>query len=400
MIELRIGVFLSLFLITLVEAHLMNRRVFLQTTSSAALTALSSPLFAGAQVTSPFLGSWLHMQQLFREANSTAERERLIDEMLDGHRSVGLRTVIPFITDTSGGALFPSRVIRGHTDDDWDVLDYLIRGAAKRDLEVYPAFCALVCGHMKPKGVLLDQLDWASCHPDGSPMGHLCPTHPAVRDWVTSVVADVVERYPVNGIMLDYLRYYNRPSRLDPSSEKQFTAWRQSQSDVSDERAFQVYREAGITKLVRQISETVRDSNPGLKIAIYSWGPHVAHNHQVAQPWPDWSRDRLIDQVSISGYCYPDNYGDRYLEVFSRRIGDSVELNQIRGGKAHVTFTLGISTSHGQIRDAGWINDYLNHAVEQGVKGVAIYTWSYFQPYIHQTVRLGYLPAFVERFST
>ena len=78
MIELRIGVFLSLFLITLVEAHLMNRRVFLQATSSAALTALSSPLFAGAQVTSPFLGSWLHIfddQQLRNRNWNVASEE-------------------------------------------------------------------------------------------------------------------------------------------------------------------------------------------------------------------------------------------------------------------------------------------------------------------------------------
>ncbi len=378
----------------------MRRRAFLRTSAAtAAGAALPAGLTAQPSKASPFLGSWLHLQTLLRDHASRAGRERAIDEILDGHLAAGFRGVIPYITNTSGGAHFPSRVIRQQPAGDWDPLEYLIRGADKRGLEVYPAFCVLVSGHEEPSGILLEHPEWASRHPDGKPMGHICPTHPASRDWAASVIADVVKRYPTKGVMLDYLRYYNRPRRLDVASEKEFETWKKGRPDLSEKEAFQTFREEGISRLARQISETARALNPDLRIAIYSWGPHVAKNHLVAQPWPVWSREGWIDRVSVSGYCYPDNYGDKYLEVFSRRIGDAVKLNRSVGGRAEMSFTLGASTSHGKIRDAGWIGDYLSRAAEQGATGCDVFTWAYLQPHLKEALRRGFFLDFLRRVS-
>ncbi len=378
----------------------MNRRLFLQATGGAAVAAALSDNAAGqSSLTTPFLGSWLHLSKIYRNVSNKADRERAIDAVLDGHLAAGLRTVMPYVTNTSGGAEFPSNVIRQRLDGNWDPLEYLIKGAERRRLEVYPVFCVLVSGHEKPLGALADRPEWASRHPDGKPMGHVCPAHPGARDWVTSVIADVVKRYPTKGIMLDYLRYYNRPHRLDAASERDFVAWKKNHPETSEKQAFQIYREQEISKLAKQVRDTTRELKPDLKIAIYSWGPHVAKDHLVAQPWPNWSRDGLIDRVSVSGYCYPDNYGDKYLEVFSRRIGDSVKLNQHSGGRAQMTFTLGVSTSHGKITEAGWINDYLTRAADQGVTGVDVFTWASLQPHLQETIRRGYFPAFLKRIS-
>ncbi|MCP3692616.1 MAG: hypothetical protein GY917_10520, partial [Planctomycetaceae bacterium] len=72
------------------------------------------------------------------------------------------------ITSTSGPAHFPSPVMKSGRKMDWDPLEYLVKGAEKRDLDVYPAFCSLVCGHQEPAGVLREHPQWASRHPDGN----------------------------------------------------------------------------------------------------------------------------------------------------------------------------------------------------------------------------------------
>ena len=378
----------------------MKRRDFIQMTGGTIVgAAWPGTLQAASSQPPPLVRCWLHLTHVYRHLDARSDREQAIDDLLDRHLAAGLRTVMPYVTNTSGEAVFPNRLIKSQPVDAWDPLEYLISGAKERGLEVHPAFCVLVSGHQEPSGILVDHPEWASRHPNGKPMGHLCPTHPGARNWVTSLIADVVQRYPIQGIMLDYFRYYNRPHRLDAASEKELVEWQKSNSDISETQAFQTYREQAITQLLGQIRKTTREHNRQLKIAIYSWGPHVAKNHQVAQPWPDWSRDGLIDQVSISGYCYPENYGDDYLEVFRRRIGDAVELNRQNKGQAQITFTLGVSTSHGKIRQTSWIDTYLKLAAKEGATGVDLFTWKSLQPHLEETIRRGYLSAFRQQIS-
>ena len=380
----------------------MQRRDFLQTTAAVTIASASAPfsLAAAPSKPAPFLSSYLNFSQLFKSLETRARREEAIDRALDRHRASGFNAVMPYITSTSGEASYPSRIMKCLRFKDWDPLAYLIAGADQRGLDVYPVFCALSCGHDEPAGVLAEHPEWALRKPDGKPMGHICPTNPNARDWVASVVAEVVERYPTQGILLDYLRYYNRPTLLDVASEKTFAAHKAQHQDVAEKELMQRFREAGLTALARQISETARALRPKLKIAIYSWGPHVASHHRVAQAWPIWSREGYVDNVNISGYCYPENYGDKYLEVFDRRIGDAVKLNRKNLGRAEVTFCLGIVTSHGQIKEASWINDYLTRAVVQGATGSAVFTWSRLEPFLTAADRLGYFRKFLQATAT
>ena len=378
----------------------IERRTFLQVAGSAAAVALLPNELRAQPVRQalPFFASYFNFNfsQLFKSLKTNAKRERAIDEALDRHRASGVTTVMPYITSTSGEAAYPSRIVNQLRYPDWDPLAYLIAAADKRELDVYPVFCMLACGNDKPEGILSEHPEWALRKLDGKPMGYLCPTNSAARHWVTSVVEEVVERYPVQGVLLDYLRYYNRPTLLDADSETKLAALKAKQPAGSDKQLTQQYREAGLTALAKQISDTIRSQRPELKIAIYSWGPHVASDHQVAQAWPVWSREGYVNNVNISGYCYPDNYGEKYLDVFSQRIRDAVRLNQKIRGLAQITTCLGIETSHGKIQSASWIDDYLTRAANEGATGATLFKWSSLEPYLEEVNRRGYFDKFMK----
>jgi uncharacterized lipoprotein YddW (UPF0748 family) len=182
-------------------------------------------------------------------------------------------------------------------------------------------------------------------------LGYISPANPDARDWVTSLVAEVIHYQP-DGILLDYLRYPNRPVSLDPASSARLSEFQRDHPELLRGAAAQLFREEELSRLMKQIHDTVRATSETCQLALYSWGPHVTRDHPVGQTWHRWSQSGWVDMVNISGYCYPDNYGDRYMEVFRQRLADSVELNRSVQGRAEITFSLGVATSHGKIRDA------------------------------------------------
>jgi hypothetical protein len=52
---------------------------------------------------------------------------------------------------------------------------------------------------------------------------------------------------------------------------------------------------------------------------------------------------------------------------------------------------LGVKTSHGQIARAEEVGQYLRLAERAGIRGVAVFTWTYLQPFLDEVNKAGYL---------
>ncbi len=348
----------------------------------------------------PFLGAYLNIPRLFDASDSLPDRERAIGRQLDEFKASGLRVVMPYATTTSGEALYPSNVIPDKRYADWDPLAVVVAAAKARQLEVYPVACVLACGKDALKGILRTHQEWALRDEAGRPIGHISPCHPQARAWVTSVMAEIVDRYRPDGLLLDYLRFNNRPMQLDPRGAAELAVRLRGVSPENRPRVVQQFKEAGLTELMRSISVDVRRRQPGIRIAIYSWGPHVVENHRVAQDWETWAKRKYIDMVNVSGYCYRANYGDRYLQVFKERLAGALAINRRAGGPVDVTLCLGIRTSHGRIEEAAEVNDYLSIAQRLGVDGAAVFTWDYLRPYLDAISRDAYFANFAAGLAT
>ena len=344
----------------------------------------------------PFMGAYLNIPQLFDEEADIPDRERSIEQQLDRFKASRLHVVMPYVTTTSGSAMYPSEIIPSTQYPDWDPLRVIVRGARARGLRIYPVMCVLACGKLEPKGILEQHPDWALRDHNGRPIGHISPCHPKARTWVVSVMKEIVQKYKPDGMLLDYLRFNNRPMQLDPHGAAELAKQFGVAADAVKPHQLQQFKEGCLTELMRAISVELRQQQPGIKLAIYSWGPHVTQNHRVAQDWPAWARNNYIDMVNVSGYCYPKNYGDRYLQVFEDRIRGALDINRKLDRPIDVTLCLGIKTSHGQISEAADIDAYLKIAKRLGVDGTAVFTWSYLQPYLDNVTQAGYFVEFEE----
>ena len=77
------------------------------------------------------------------------------------------------------------------------------------------------------------------------------------------------------------------------------------------------------------------------------------------------------------------------------KIGDMAIVDPTAGGNpVELTICVGISTSHGKIREAKEIKDYLDIGRRHGVHGASIFTWETLQPYLPEVKEAGYFEEF------
>jgi len=336
-----------------------------------------------------FVGAYIDIHRCYDSASSVQERQQSIEANVASMKNSGLNVIIPKSTSSSGAANFPSQLMKYRFEKDWDPLGEFIEQARERDMAVWPAACILVCGHHRPRGILEQHPDWAMRDPEGNPIGFISPAHPEARAWVVSMLSEIVRRYQPDGLVLDYLRYHNRPIQLDERSAAEFETELTAIPSLSDaERAdrLQEFRERKLTQLMQEIHDALKAIDPQLKLAIYTWGPHVIDNHRVGQDWETWVKCGYLDMVNVSGYLYPERNGDNYLEQLKDKLTESRSIATQSDHSVSVTFALGVRTSHGEVTSARQIEDILQAAQRADIDGVAFFTWNYLQPWLNEVI--------------
>jgi uncharacterized lipoprotein YddW (UPF0748 family) len=329
-------------------------------------------------------GTYVHLHRHLNPEGSPDEHRAALRAECEKMSRVGIDAVMPFATTSSGQAHFDSRLLAKYYTRS-DPLAILAQQSRETGLSFHPVLPVLVSGGDVPKGILSQHPEWALRDLSGQAKGYISPANPEARRWLADLIAEIVTNYQPDGLLLDYIRFPNRPHRLDEESEIRFErSLPVGCSEEFKQQAFQQFKEDELTKLVRLLRATVRAAKPEIRLSAYVWGPHVTKNHLIGQVWNRWVEEGLLDHINVSGYCHRETYGDRYLEVFRTRMADSVQLNQEATSPAQLTFALGVKTSHGSIDSAQDIGDYRSIADALSMDGHIFFTWEYLQPYLDE----------------
>lgn len=321
----------------------------------------------------PFNAAYVHLHRVALPGDPVEKRLADIDASIASAKQAGLNIVMPYAADSSGRSYYPGTHHPESLYGDWDALGAYIAAARAAGLKVYSAVPVLICGHDVPAGILLKHPAWALREKDGALGGYISAANPEARAWVTGMLKELVARYALEGVLLDYLRYPNKPVDLDPVGAAAFVAAHPEAAHAITDRGdtpWQRFKEAQLTALMADIKAAL----PDLTMALYCWGPHVASGHYVGQRWADWAKAGYLDIINVSGYCYTDNYGEQYMEVFRKRLADARALVKPEESDARFTFCLGVVTSHGKIKSASELPEYITAAREAGIEGVAYFT--------------------------
>ncbi|WP_304455322.1 glycoside hydrolase family 10 protein [Nocardiopsis sp. YSL2] len=208
---------------------------------------------------------------------SGREQREELDAYLDDAVDMGLNAVF-LHTRPTADAVYESdlepwaRYLTGEQGGDpgYDPLRYAVEEAHRRGLELHAWFNPYRVGFQDPDIENLSEdhpvkenPDWLVDYGDE---GYLDPGIPEVREWVTAVIMDVVDRYDVDGVHFDDFFY---PYPKDGGDFDDDASWEEHGGDF-DSRAD--WRRDNVDQLMRDVHFQIQQSKPWVSFGVSPFG--------------------------------------------------------------------------------------------------------------------------------
>ncbi|MCD6359570.1 MAG: family 10 glycosylhydrolase, partial [Armatimonadetes bacterium] len=159
---------------------------------------------------------------------------------------------------------------------------YILGIAQKPDLEAHP--------------------EWAQLDKAGKQTGWYCYNNPEVRAFHAALMTELVRKYDIAGISVDYCRpgpgcFCERCQRLFREKYGRDLL----ECDYYDPDWIQ-FRRDSITEWMRELAATVRTARPGAKYTGYVWGRLAPEADRAGQDWPRWLAEGTMDWLCVGQY--------------------------------------------------------------------------------------------------
>ena len=307
---------------------------------------------AEASLTMPVRGVWMHPGFFGPDKPAAVEK---IKTTLDEYAAAGINTLIMLVKNTSGHVYYASDIGVADKAWNWDFFEVFLAEAKKRKMEVHPWFCVF------PESAILGQVrehpEWLIASPRKEMVAAANPALPAVRAYEISLMLEVVLKYNVGWVHLDYIRYPCEPTEpffsFDAETLKLFKA------DTGIDMAAVKARDTGnpawnvwlrwntdrVTVFVRELKDALKTTGRRVKISAAVFPDAVNARVMIGQDWAEWGREGLVDMLNPMLYT---NDAKLYEKLAREAVGYGK-------GKTLVCPGIGIGTSHNQNTPEGMI---------------------------------------------
>ena len=270
------------------------------------LLALGGALLAGEM-----RGAWIHSPSGIEDKRGWDATVRVLAE--NGYNALFANFAWAGCADYPSGVVEPHPSLYDRDGNCRDRLQECLDACRKYGVQLHVWIVVCNLGHRTPERVKREfcadgrvQLDAA-----GESSTYLAPHLPENQALLENLVAELVTRYPVDGIHLDYIRYPGSKYDFSDSARTAFeqslgravTQWPQDcQADGKEHAAYQQWRRDNITALVRLVRDTVKSLRPEVQLtaAVYGYWPGARNG--IAQDAERWVDEGLLDALCPMNY--------------------------------------------------------------------------------------------------
>jgi uncharacterized lipoprotein YddW (UPF0748 family) len=267
----------------------------------------------------------------------------------------------------------------------WDPLQTAVSAAQVRGIELHawvnafygwPATTPLP-GAVQPSHSLVQHPDWWMVDAGGQPQLHaegrwLSPASVGARTRLAAVAADLVRRYAVAGIHLDFIRY---PARSPVDSLSQ-ALWLNAR--VTDPAlTLDDFRRQAVSDAVRLVRDSLRAARPRAVLSAAVWGIHrntnnwsavsTGYDDRLQDAW-SWAAQGLLD-VLVPMVYWPIS------SSYAARTDFAFLSDQHAAGVTQRHVYIGLTLEHmetGPTFNVGELVAEIERARQAGAEGVSV----------------------------
>ncbi len=251
---------------------------------------------------------------------STIEKQkRELCTLLDEMKQANINTIL-MQTRIRGSLIYPSRLepwdacLTGTYDRNpgYDPLQYAIEQTHLRGMELHawvvtiPAFKIATAQRMGKKSLLHTHPELLVKHND---QYYLDPGMPGTADYLSTILSDFIDRYDIDGIHFDYIRYpENATSFADGKTYKKYGHGKPKSE----------WRRDNITAIVRRLYNEVKQRKPWVKMSSSPVGKYRDTRRYSSRGWnafdavhqdaQGWLREGIQDALFPMMYFTGDHF--------------------------------------------------------------------------------------------
>jgi len=326
-------------------------------------------------------GVWLH-PGFFGAAQKEAGAK--IPAVLDAYVRAGIDSLFILVKNTTGHVYFRSEIGVADPAFDYDFFDLFLTEARKRKMTVHAWFCVF------PEAAILGEVrrhpEWLIRDKERRFVTTANPALPAVRQYEISLMLELVRRYPVDWVHLDYIRYPCDPIEPNFSFDgetlrlfKEFSGVDLLQVKAHDTgnifwNAWLEWNRDQVTQFMRELREGLRAAGRRVEVSAAVFPDPVNAAVLIGQDWPRWAAEGLVDMLCPMLYT-------NHLDFFKREVGRAMEAAK---GRCLVCPGIGIGTSHNQNTPEGMVEE-MRISRELGAAGVVFFSgFSLGEPFLER----------------
>ncbi|MBE9037213.1 family 10 glycosylhydrolase [aff. Roholtiella sp. LEGE 12411] len=292
-----------------------------------------------------------------------AGSEKGLAQIFDRLAQAGINTVF-FETVNASYTIYPSQVapqqnplIRG-----WDPLAAAVKLAHERDMELHAWVWTFAAGNQRhneiinvnpnyPGPVLAAHPDWANYDnlgnmiPINQTKPFFDPANPELRQYLLKLYEEIVTRYDVDGLQLDYIRYpfqdpfagrtygYGKAARAQFQQLNGVDPVNISSSQPDLWQKWTTFRTQQVDSFVAQVSQMLKQkrANLILSVAVFPL-PELERIQKIQQNWELWARQGNVDLIVPMTYALDTSRFQKLAQpwISSTQLGSTLLVPGIR----------------------------------------------------------------------